>query len=62
MEEGFTPARKAHPAFVVDDVDRLAARLSAAGSDISWDSNLPGYRRFHTADPHGNRVEFLAVE
>ncbi len=62
VEEGFTPARKAHPAFVVDDIDSLAARLSAAGADINWDSNLPGYRRFHTADPHGNRVEFLGVE
>ena len=30
-----------------------------AGYDVSWDSNFPGYRRFHVADPHGNRVEIL---
>jgi catechol 2,3-dioxygenase-like lactoylglutathione lyase family enzyme len=60
VEEDFAPARKAHPAFVVDDVDALASRLQAAGVDVAWDSNFPGYRRFHTHDPHGNRVEILA--
>ena len=55
----FSPARKAHPAFLVDEVDALAARLEAAGCPTVWDSNFPGYRRFHTFDPHGNRVEIL---
>ena len=26
---------------------------------MTWDDNFPGYRRFHTRDPHGNRVEIL---
>jgi catechol 2,3-dioxygenase-like lactoylglutathione lyase family enzyme len=59
VETPFAPARKAHPALEVDDVDALAAALAAAGCDVEWDTNFPGYRRFHTADPHGNRVEIL---
>lgn len=60
VEDPFTPARKAHPAFLVEDVDVLAERLTTAGVDVRWDVDLPGYRRFHTFDPHGNRVEILA--
>ena len=55
VEEQFTPARKAHPAFVVDDLDALAARLG----DVEWDDELPGVRRFYAHDPWGNRLEFL---
>jgi catechol 2,3-dioxygenase-like lactoylglutathione lyase family enzyme len=61
VEAGFAPARKAHPAFLVDDVDALARSLAEAGCTVTWDSSLPGYRRFHTADPHGNRVELLGT-
>ncbi|MCE1179115.1 MAG: glyoxalase [Micrococcales bacterium] len=58
VEEGFAPARKAHPAFLVDDLDSLAAELAAADSPVIWDEGtIPGVRRFHTTDPVGNRVE-----
>lgn len=60
VEDPFAPARKAHPAFVVADIDALAGRLGQAGVDAVWDSDFPGYRRFHVTDPHGNRVEVLA--
>ncbi len=59
VEESFSPARKAHPAFVVTDADAVAGLLQAAGVEVAWDGNFPGYRRFHTADLHGNRVEIL---
>lgn len=59
VEEPFRPARKAHPALRVDDVDRLARVLSAAGEAVEWDDSLPGFRRFYTADPWGNRLELL---
>jgi catechol 2,3-dioxygenase-like lactoylglutathione lyase family enzyme len=59
VEEGFAPARKAHPAFLVDDIDALAVRAQEAGFPVTWDDGLPGYRRFHTADGNGNRVELL---
>ena len=61
VQEGFVPARKAHPAFAVTDLDVLAARLETAGYALTWDTSIPGLRRFHTADPVGNRVEFQQV-
>jgi predicted enzyme related to lactoylglutathione lyase len=62
VEEPFAPARKAHPAFLVDDLDVVAASLGGAGRQVVWeDDTFPGYRRFHTFDPHGNRVELMAA-
>jgi catechol 2,3-dioxygenase-like lactoylglutathione lyase family enzyme len=65
VEDPFMPARKAHPALVLDDVDaldRLAAHLGAAGHpvDDTERETFAGHLRVHTADPHGNRVEVLA--
>lgn len=62
VEEGMTPARKAHPALVVDDLDAVAATLRAAGHvvDETERRTFPGFERLHTADPHGNRVELLS--
>ena len=63
VEERFAPARKAHPAFVVDDPEELralAVRVEKAGFPVTWDDDFPGYVRFHTADGNGNRVELLA--
>jgi catechol 2,3-dioxygenase-like lactoylglutathione lyase family enzyme len=61
VEEDFRPARKAHPGLVWPDLDRLAARLVAAGYEVIWadPAEIAGVRRFHTYDPHGNRLEFL---
>jgi len=59
VEEPFAPARKAHPALLVDDLDALAAAVTAAGYPcVRADGEIPGVRRFHTHDPFGNRVEF----
>ena len=55
VEAGFAPARKAHPAFAVDDLDALAARLG----EVQWDDSLPGVRRFYADDPFGNRIELM---
>lgn len=59
VEPDFRPARKAHPAVRVEDLDGLAARIEAAGHEVVTDDHLPGYRRFYVADPFGNRLEFL---
>lgn len=61
VEDAFAPARKAHPAFLVEDIDQLATRVEAGGFSLTWDDDFPGYRRFHTADGNGNRVEILAA-
>nr|WP_222431985.1 VOC family protein [Leekyejoonella antrihumi] len=57
VEEGFAPAKKAHPCLLVADVDAVAAAVSAAGGAVRWDDSIEGVRRFHTDDPVGNRVE-----
>lgn len=59
VEQDFRPARKAHPGLLVEDLDAWAARLSTAGHPVAFDDDFPGMRRFYTADPHGNRLEFL---
>jgi catechol 2,3-dioxygenase-like lactoylglutathione lyase family enzyme len=58
VEDPFTPARKAHPSFVVSDLDGLAAKLTEQGIAVKYDDLIPGTRRFETADPFGNRLEF----
>ena len=59
VEADFRPALKAHPGFEVHGVRALAERLLAAGHPVTWGDEVPGRDRFHTADPFGNRVEFL---
>jgi catechol 2,3-dioxygenase-like lactoylglutathione lyase family enzyme len=59
VEQPFAPARKAHPAFVVDDLKTAHARLTGAGYEcISANADIPGVARFHSSDPFGNRLEF----
>ena len=65
VEQPFTPAHKAHPAFLLPSVERLTEvveRLAALGYDADRGEcdTFPGYRRVHVSDPHGNRVELLA--
>jgi catechol 2,3-dioxygenase-like lactoylglutathione lyase family enzyme len=65
VEEPFSPARKAHPALVVDDaeeLDALSDRLEALGFDVDRTERetFDGHLRFHTVDGAGNRVEVLA--
>lgn len=62
VEEPFRAAAKAHPAFVVKDIEALADHLQRLGFQVAWDADFPGYRRFYSADRHGNRVEILQPE
>ncbi|MGZ6753390.1 MAG: VOC family protein [Nocardioides sp.] len=63
VEAPFLPARKAHPAFVLEraDFDAVGERLERLGFAVdrtqAW--SFPGHERFHTHDAHGNRVEVL---
>ena len=59
VQEDFVPARKAHPAFTVTDLDTLRERIANAGYEIVVDTEVPGVKRFHTVDPFGNRLEFI---
>lgn len=63
-ESGFSPAKIAHPALVVDsteELERIAAKIQAAGLSLTWGErhSFVGYERFHCRDPFNNRVEIL---
>jgi catechol 2,3-dioxygenase-like lactoylglutathione lyase family enzyme len=62
VEADFRPARKAHPAFLVEDLAGLAARLAAAGVTVREDEPVEGQARFFADDPFGNRLEFMAAK
>jgi catechol 2,3-dioxygenase-like lactoylglutathione lyase family enzyme len=59
IDPGFKPATKAHVAFSVERLEGLREQLAMAGYPIVEDEELPGFERFYTVDPFGNRVEFL---
>ncbi len=58
-EEGFRPARKAHPALLVRELTSLARHLEAAGVEVRWSDELPGVARCYVDDPFGNRIELI---
>lgn len=59
VEAEFHPARKAHAAFIVDDLKALAAAIGAAGYKVDIDEPLDGYERVYAYDPFGNRIELM---
>jgi len=64
IEQDFTPAKKAHPGLLVDDLAGLAERVAAAGYEVRHDNPLlvpdgGEFVRFYATDPVGNRLEFL---
>ena len=60
VEEDFKPARKAHPAFIVNELDSMIAKVRDARyeTDTSQPA-LDGYKRAHVFDPFGNRIELM---
>jgi catechol 2,3-dioxygenase-like lactoylglutathione lyase family enzyme len=62
VEADFKPARKAHPALIVDDLAALKRTLEEAGVELVVDQPLSGFERFYASDPFGNRLEFLQVQ
>lgn len=59
VEEPFSPAKKAHPAFRVAGYEELKIYLSANKISLKEDDSIPGVERFFVFDPFGNRLEFL---
>ena len=60
VENDFHPTRKAHPAFVVDDLAALIRKAQIAGCKIDTSQPpLDGYKRAHVYDPFGNRIELM---
>ena len=57
--EDFSPIRKAHPGILVNDLASFADHLQVQGVPVTWDDDFPGFLRFYSEDPFGNRLEFL---
>lgn len=59
VEDDFRPARKAHPALLVQNLQELVEVMRQRGVDVIDDDALPGYTRVYVSDPFGNRLELL---
>jgi catechol 2,3-dioxygenase-like lactoylglutathione lyase family enzyme len=59
VESDFRPARKAHPALLVEGLPRLIALLKDKGYAVIDDDPMPGFLRVYVSDPFGNRVELM---
>ena len=59
VEKTFQPAKKAHPAFIVENLPELRQKLAAAGVVLRDDEPLEGYDRIYVEDPFGNRLELM---
>jgi len=59
IELDFTPAKRAHPAFVVEGLDAILAACERASIAVKPDTSFNGFRRVHVFDPFGNRLELM---
>jgi catechol 2,3-dioxygenase-like lactoylglutathione lyase family enzyme len=59
VEDEFRPARRAHPAFLVEGLADLVARCRAAGAEVIDDDLLETHDRAFVFDPFGNRIELM---
>ena len=50
---------KAHPAFVVRELETLRERIEAAGYRVTDTVEIEGFHRVYVRDPFGNRVELI---
>jgi len=56
----FVPAKKAHPAFIIDDFAGYCALLRARQVEVREEAAVAGRRRAGIEDPFGNRIELIA--
>lgn len=61
IEQDFRPARKAHPAFVVEEFISLIDSLNKHGREVVTAELFNGYQRAHVTDPFGNRIELISA-
>jgi hypothetical protein len=59
IDPDFRPARKAHVAIAATNLPGLRNRLTEAGCEVRDDVPIDGRSRFFSADPFGNRIEFV---
>ena len=59
VDKHFVAATKAHPAFIVCNLEQLVAKLKQAAVPVVDDQPLEGYHRVYVSDPFGNRLELM---
>jgi catechol 2,3-dioxygenase-like lactoylglutathione lyase family enzyme len=62
VEEDFRPAKKAHPALVVEGLDEILAKCEEVTVTYKVDAEIDGRRRVHLFDPFGNRLELIEAK
>ncbi|HVP29266.1 MAG TPA: VOC family protein [Myxococcota bacterium] len=58
VDREFVPARKAHPALLVEGLGALVERLRGQGYAVEAEP-LAGFLRVYVHDPFGNRIELM---
>ncbi len=59
VDPHFTPATKAHPALLIDDLSALTEVLGSHGIPFREDDEIHGLVRGYVHDPFGNRIEII---
>ncbi len=59
VDPAFTPAKKAHPAFIVQNLDEFRRRAENANCETRDDIPVLNFKRFFVFDPFGNRIELM---
>lgn len=59
IEEPFSPAKKAHPAFTVKNLSSLKDHLQNKHVPYKEDTLIPDVNRIYIEDPFGNRIEII---
>jgi len=62
VDKNFIPARKAHPAFIVEGLQDLITKIKQAGYKVTEDQPIPGCDRKHIEDPFGNMIELIELQ
>jgi catechol 2,3-dioxygenase-like lactoylglutathione lyase family enzyme len=58
-DSDFHAARRAHPAFTVDNLDEIVAECQRQRLPTREDTPVANFRRTHVFDPFGNRIELM---
>jgi catechol 2,3-dioxygenase-like lactoylglutathione lyase family enzyme len=59
VEQDFRPAKKAHPALLIEGLEEIISRCEQQGYGAGAAQTIEGYRRVHVNDPFGNRIELM---
>ena len=59
IEADFHTAKRAHPAFTVNNLDEIVSACERAGLVTKPDTPVGNFRRTHVFDPFGNRIELM---